>query len=98
MSNYLVQATRGESVFNEVVGSGDASQAFQSFTLGNKPLTYLNAPSAPNGRRSTLEVRVNGIKWKEVPSFFGAGPQEEVYSVRQNDGQETIIAFGEKLF
>lgn len=91
----LVRATRGESVVNEVLGSGDASQAFQSFTLGNKPLTYLNDPSAPNGRRSTLEVRVNGIKWKEVASFFGAGPQDEVYITRQNDEQETIIAFGD---
>jgi hypothetical protein len=91
----LVRATRGESVFNEVLGSGDASQAFQVFTLGNKPLTYLNDPSAPNGRRSTLEVRVNGIKWKEVPNFFGAGPQDEVYIVRLNDEQETVIAFGD---
>jgi hypothetical protein len=91
----LVRATRGESVVNEVLGSGDASQTFQSFTLGNKPLTYLNDPSAPNGRRSTLEVRVNGIKWKEVPSFFGAGPQDEVYIVRQNDEQETIVTFGD---
>jgi hypothetical protein len=77
------------------LGSGDASQIFQSFTLGNKPLTYLNDSSAPNGRRSTLEVRVNGIKWKEVPSFFGIGPQEEFYIVRQNDQQDTIITFGD---
>jgi hypothetical protein len=91
----LVRATRGESVFNEVVGSGDASQAFQSFTLGNQPLTYLNDPSAPNGRRSTLEVRVNGIKWREVPSFFGAGPLDEVYIVRQNDEQEAVVTFGD---
>ena len=91
----LVRATRGESVFNEVLGSGDASQAFQAFTLGNKPLTYLNDPSAPDGRRSTLDVRVNGIKRREVPSFFGAGPQDEVYIVRQNDEQETVITFGD---
>jgi predicted phage baseplate assembly protein len=91
----LVRATRGESVFNEVLGTGDASQAFRSFTLGNKPLTYLNDPSAPNGRRSTLEVRVNGFKWKEVPSFFGTGPLDEVYIVRQNDEQETVVSFGD---
>jgi hypothetical protein len=91
----LVRTTRGESVFNEVLGSGNAAQAFQSFTLSNKPLTYLNDPSAPDGRRSTLEVRVNGIKWKEVLSFFGAGPQDEVYIVRQNDEQETVVTFGD---
>jgi predicted phage baseplate assembly protein len=91
----IVRATRGESVLGEVLGSGDASQAFQSFTLGKKPLTYINDPAAANGRRSTLEVRVNGIKWKEVSSFFGARPQDEVYIVRQNDDGETIITFGD---
>lgn len=91
----LVRATRGESVFNEVVGSGDASQAFQSFPLGNKPLTYLNDPSAPNGRRSTLEVRVNGITWREVLSFFATGPLDEVYIVRENDAQEAVVTFGD---
>jgi predicted phage baseplate assembly protein len=91
----LVRATRGESILNEVLGSGDASQAFQSFTLGKKPLTYLNNAAAPAGRRSTLEVRVYGIKWKEVSSFFGAGPQDEVYIVRQNDDGESVVTFGD---
>jgi hypothetical protein len=91
----LVRATRGESVFNEVLGSGDASQTLQSFTLGNKPLTYLNDPSAPNGRRSTLEVRVNGITWREVSSFFATGPLDEAYIVRQNDAQEAVVTFGD---
>jgi hypothetical protein len=91
----LVAATRGESVLSEVIGSGDASLGFQSFTLGKKPLTYFNDPAAPGGRRSTLEVRVNAIKWKEVPSFFGTGPQDEVYIVRQNDDGESEITFGD---
>ncbi len=93
----LITASRGETVFDEVLGSGDAAQSFQSFTLKKKPLTYLNDPSAPNLRRSTLEVRVNGIKWTEVPSFFGANPQDEVYIVRQDDEQETTITFGDGI-
>lgn len=90
----LIRASRGESVIDEVLGSGDGTQRFQSFTLQNNPLTYLNDPSAPNGRRSTLSVRVNGILWREVPSFFGSSPHDEVYVVRQNEQQETIITFG----
>lgn len=93
----LIAASRGETVFDEVLGSGDAAQSFQSFTLKKKPLTYLNDPSAPDLRRSTLEVRVNGIKWTEVPSFFGANPQDEVYIVRQDDEQETTITFGDGI-
>jgi len=91
----LLTASRGETVLNEVLGSGDAAQSFQSFALRKNPLTYFNDPSAPNGRRSTLEVRVNGIQWTEVPSFFGMGAEEEVYIVRQNDQQETTISFGD---
>lgn len=93
----IVRATRGESVFNEVVGSGDTSQAFQSFTLTNSPLTYINDPSAANGRRSTLAVHVNGIQWKEAASFFGAAQQDEIYIVRQNDAQEAVITFGDGI-
>ncbi|MEM9088870.1 MAG: baseplate J/gp47 family protein [Cyanobacteria bacterium P01_F01_bin.53] len=90
----LIRASRGESVLDEVLGSGDAAQAFQSFTLQNNPLTYSNDPAAPNGRRSTLSVRVNGLLWTEVSSFFGKGPQDEVYIARQSHEQETTITFG----
>jgi hypothetical protein len=91
----VIAASRGESVLDEVLGSGNAAQAFQSFQLRKSPLTYLNDPAAPEGRRSTLSVRVNGFLWTEVPSFFGFGPQDEVYIVRQNDQQETTLTFGD---
>ncbi|GKT07113.1 hypothetical protein [Desulforhabdus sp. TSK] len=90
----IVRATRGESVYNEVLGSGNAAQEFQAFALANKPLTYFNDPSAADGRRNTLEIRVNGILWKEVRSFFGTGPHDAVYIVRQNDAQESAVTFG----
>ena len=70
----LIHATRGESVPNEVLGSGDATIAFQSFKLKKKPLTYLTDESAPNGRRSTLAVRVNAILWSEVWQFLRDRP------------------------
>lgn len=91
----VITASRGESVVDEVLGSGDAARAFQAFQLRKSPLTYLNDPAAPDGRRSTLSVRVNGFLWTEVASFFGAGPQNEVYIVRQNDQQETTLTFGD---
>lgn len=91
----VIAASRGESVVDEVLGSGDAARVFQAFQLRKSPLTYLNDPAAPDGRRSTLSVRVNGFLWTEVASFFGAGPQDEVYIVRQNDQQETTLTFGD---
>ncbi|MBE9066447.1 putative baseplate assembly protein [Leptolyngbya cf. ectocarpi LEGE 11479] len=89
----LVRASRGESVLDEVLGSGDGTQTFQAFMLQKTPLTYLSDPAA--GRRSTLSIRVNGILWREVVSFFGTGSQDEVFIARQNDQQETTITFGD---
>ena len=93
----VINATRGESVVGEVLGSGDASVANQSFKLKKKPLTYAAAPTTGNqsGVAGTLRVYVNGIRWKEVRSFFGIGSNEEVYIVRQNDAGESTVIFGD---
>jgi uncharacterized phage protein gp47/JayE len=91
----VVAATRGETVANEVLGSGDPAQAFQVFKLKKSPLTWLDDPSGFNGRRSTLSVRVNGILWTEVPSFYARLPHEQVYIIRQNDDNESIVTFGD---
>ena len=37
----VIAASHGETVHNEVVGSGDASQSFQRFALQKQPLTYI---------------------------------------------------------
>jgi hypothetical protein len=91
----LIHVTRGETVAGEVLGSGDAAQVYQSFTLEKKPLTYLPDPSAADGRRSTLEVRVNGLLWREVPSFYGAASSDEVYVVRHDDEGAATVHFGD---
>ena len=91
----LVAVTRGETVANEVLGSADAAQAFQSFTLKKKPLSYFVDPAAPDGIRAALQLRINGLLWREVPSFFGAGPADEVYVVRADPDQTARITFGD---
>ena len=91
----VLDAMRGETVGNEILGSADASQAFQSFTLKKKPLTYVLDPSAPDRIRAALQVRVNGILWREVPSFFGATATDEVYAVRADPDGTPRITFGD---
>src|SRR5690606_29028530 len=59
----VVRATHGETK-TEILGSGDGRIPFQSFTLKQKPLTYLPAPT-PSGVESTLEVRVTDVRWPE---------------------------------
>jgi predicted phage baseplate assembly protein len=86
-------ATHGESRA-DVLGSGDASQAFQSFTLQQTPLTYVQA-TTPSGGRTTLEIRVNGLLWHERPSLYGWGPNERVYVTRRRDDGKVVVQFGD---
>ncbi|MGB9182311.1 MAG: putative baseplate assembly protein [Pyrinomonadaceae bacterium] len=89
----IASATHGETVA-ETLGSGDAGKSFQSFTLRQPPLTYVSS-SAPSGRASTLEVRVNDILWTEVPSFYGHKPEERIYITRTSDDGKTTVEFGD---
>jgi hypothetical protein len=99
----VVAATHGETVvqprpagppISEVLGSGDAAVAFQRFKLKRRPLTYVGADN-PRGRATSLEVRVNDVRWLEVPSLYGRGPDDRVYTVRQADDGTTTVQFGD---
>jgi hypothetical protein len=89
----LALATHGE-LFAETLGSGDAARPNQVFTLAKKPLTFVSA-STPEGRASTLEVRIDGILWHEIASLYDAGPYDRVYEVRIDDDASTRIRFGD---
>jgi hypothetical protein len=86
-------ATNG-STFQEVLGNGDGTQAFQSFLLHQPPLTYVGA-STPSGTQTTLQVRVNSLLWKEVPYLYGHGPEEQIYIVRHDNKRNSTVTFGD---
>ena len=91
----IAKATHGETK-QEVLGSGDPSQQHQEFVLKEKPLTYISAPTV-NGVKSTLELRINEVLWKEVQSLYTLGPNDRAYAVRiENDGRVRII-FGDGI-
>jgi hypothetical protein len=89
----VAAATHGETV-KESLGSGDASARDQRFALKQSPLTYVSAPTS-SGRASTLEVRVNDLLWKEVPSLYGYGPRDRVYETTIDDAAVTTVQFGD---
>ena len=89
----VAPATHGERR-EEVLGSGDASVPYQRFTLRESPITYVRS-TAPGGTESTLQVRVNDMLWHEVPSLYGLGPNDRVYTTRRDDGGKTTIQFGD---
>ena len=78
-----------------MLGSGDARQTFQSFALRQPPLTYLSATNS-SGLQSTLSIWVDEVQWTAVDSFQGAGPDDHVYVVRDQDGK-TVVQFGDGM-
>jgi predicted phage baseplate assembly protein len=89
----VARATHGESTA-EPIGSADAARSFQRFALRESPLTHVHADT-PIGRRSTLDVRIDGLRWDEVPTLFGRGSRERVYTIRLGDDGVTTVQFGD---
>jgi hypothetical protein len=90
----VADATHGESIRNEVLGSGDAARPYQQFPLDKEPLTYTSAPT-PSGGKSTLEVWVNDVRWDEAATFFGASPRDRIYVTGVTEMGETAVRFGD---
>lgn len=88
----VAKATHGETV-DEVLGSGDATKHFQSFTLKDGPLTYVSAETE-TGNASTLEVFVDGVMWEEVRDFGDAAPGARAYVLTTLSNGKSRVTFG----
>lgn len=88
-------ATHGETK-KEILGSGNAAAGFQKFVLKQTPLTYVPAATS-GGSLSTLEIRVNGIFWREVPSLYGQDGRALVYTTRIADDGKVTVQFGDGI-
>jgi hypothetical protein len=95
----VVSATQGETVKDEVLGSGDG-RAFQTFLLKKKPLTYLPAtdPEGLSTVQSTLQVMVNGVQWKEQPTLAESQPDAQEHTTSLDDAGQTAVIFGDGRF
>ncbi len=91
----VARATHGEAV-SEILGGGDPRIAWQSFMLSQPPLTYVSSADPKDaGARSTLEVRVDGVRWQRVDNFFGQSAEARIYSTRLDDDGNTQVMFGD---
>jgi PKD repeat protein len=88
----VLKASHGETR-KETLGSGDASQAFQSFTLKQSPLTFISSPT-PVGAVSTLAVYVNDVRWKEADSLDTLAPTDREFVTKTDDSDKTTVIFG----
>ncbi|MCL2430720.1 MAG: hypothetical protein FWD12_15965, partial [Alphaproteobacteria bacterium] len=94
----LLAVSRGKTVANEVLGSGNAMiTAGQEFLLEKSPLTYLEDPNSVSGDgyTSTLQIWVNGVRWQEVPSFYNQPPGAHIFVTREDENNVTHVQFGD---
>jgi hypothetical protein len=90
----LLPVSRGKTVAQEVLGSGDATVAGQEFVLKKSPVTYL-AQGA--GFVSTVQLRVDGVLWEEVESFYGQPADAAVFVTAEDDEQKTHVKIGDGI-
>ncbi len=91
----LVPATQGKTEKEVVLGSGDKRQTFQTFAIPKSPLTYLLDETQTPAQVPELTVYVDGIAWTQVDSFFNYGPDDAVYTVRQDEDEKSYVQFGD---
>jgi predicted phage baseplate assembly protein len=89
----VARATHGETQV-EVLGNGDAAKAFQQFALRQSPLTFV-AAATPEGVASTLEVRINEVRWPEHETLLFVGGNERGYETKTDDDGITSVTFGD---
>jgi hypothetical protein len=92
----VVQATHGRSCV-ETLGHGDGRQTWPEFTLAHHPLTHLASATHPRGVAPALAVSVEGILWEAVEDFYGKGPEDPIYTIRNGDDGVTRIRFGDGI-
>lgn len=92
----IAEATHGETK-EETLGGGDPLQKQQQFFLREKPLTHVSAPTA-RGTKSTLEIRIDGILWREVPYLYGHSSDDRIYTITATDSGNSKIIFGDGIY
>ena len=88
----ILPVTRGRTVTNEVLGSGDATNPGQDFKLSQSPVTYLQRGAT---YASTIALTVNGIPWTEVTSFYGQPPDAQIFVTGEDSSGKTHVTFGD---
>lgn len=91
----LVEAQQGKTEKEAVLGNGDNRRQFQSFKLPKKPLTYHNQAAATPPEVPELKIYVQDRLWTQVDVFFGQGPKEQIYIVREDEEGNSWVQFGD---
>ena len=89
----VVLASHGETVA-QIMGAGNAAQAFQRFELKQLPLTY-RAAANELGAAAELTVRIGDIAWQERTTMFGADKTARAYTLSTDEQGRNFVFFGD---
>jgi hypothetical protein len=93
----LVSVSRGATVRDEQLGTGDATLPGQNLALAKSPVTFLaDFPGrSGDGYSSTIVLTVDGRYWTEVPTLYGHGPDEAIFETHNDDEGKTHVRTGD---
>ncbi len=87
----VAETTEGATMRDETLGDGVAARALQRFPL-RQPLAYERGAPRP---RASIEVRVQGHRWTEVPRLYGQDGESQVYEVELDSMGNATVVFGD---
>jgi hypothetical protein len=91
----LVDASQGKAERDAVLGNGDSRQIWQTFPLPKSPLTYFLSADGIPPQTPELDVWVGNRLWTRVDAFYGHGPAEQIYVVREDGEGRSFVQFGD---
>ena len=91
----VVVASHGETQSLQVLGSGDGSQAGQTFTLRRSPISFVHDASGTRGVRNTLEIFVDDTRWSEVESLAESAPDDRHFMTTIDETGVMTARFGD---
>ena len=91
----LADASQGKAEQEAVLGNGDNRESWQTFPVPKAPLTYFLSSDGVPPQKPELQIWVGGRLWSRVDSFFGRGPKEEIYIVREDAENRSFVQFGD---
>lgn len=91
----VVLAGQGARRGTLTLGSGDATQARQTFTVNASGISWVADPTMPNGVRADLDVRVGGQRWLQVGSLDDSKPADTAYEVKIREDGGLSVMFGD---
>ncbi|MCX6674674.1 MAG: putative baseplate assembly protein [Methanothrix sp.] len=91
------RATHGEKIKNEIMGDGDSSNIFQSFSPNKPRVTFVPDSGKLHGSASTLKLRVDGVEWHEKRNFYGCEPKERIYTTSMDAEGKMTVHFGDGI-